>query len=45
MAIGNGELMQECFPNHSRMGTARIKWDKETGEEGKERGVSMEWSK
>ena len=23
MAIGNGELMHECFPKHSRMGTAR----------------------
>ena len=25
MAIGNGELMHECFPKHSRMGTARTK--------------------
>ena len=23
--IGNAELMHECFPKHSRMGTARIK--------------------
>ena len=23
MAIGNGELMHECFPKHPRMGTAR----------------------
>ena len=23
MAIGNGELMHECFPKHQRMGTAR----------------------
>ena len=23
MAIGNGELMHECFPKPSRMGTAR----------------------
>ena len=23
MAIGNGELMLECFPKHPRMGTAR----------------------
>ena len=38
MAIGNWELMHECFPNHSRRGTARIKSDKETGEEGKKRG-------
>ena len=41
MAIGNGELMQECLPKHSRMGTARIKLDKETDEEGKKRGVSI----
>ena len=44
MAIENGELIQECFPKHSRMGTARKKRDKET-EEGKKRGVSMERSK
>ena len=44
MAIGNGELMQECFPKHSHMGTARMKSDKETDEEGK-KGVSMERSK
>ena len=25
MAIGNGELMHEYFPKHSRMGTARTK--------------------
>ena len=25
MATGNGELTHECFPNDSRMGTARIK--------------------
>ena len=25
MAIGNGELMHECFPKHSLMGTARMK--------------------
>ena len=24
-AIGNRELMQECFQKHSRMGTARMK--------------------
>ena len=27
MTIGNEDLMQECFPKHSRMGTARIKSD------------------
>ena len=25
MAIGHWELMEECFPKHSRMGTARMK--------------------
>ena len=25
MATGNGELMHECFPKHSFMGTARMK--------------------
>ena len=24
MAIGNGELVQECFHKHSRMGTRRL---------------------
>ena len=45
MAIGHGELMRQCFPEHSRMGTARTKQDKETDEDGKKRGVSMERSK
>ena len=44
MGIGNGEPMHECFPKHSRMGTARMKGDKETEEEGKQRGLSMERS-
>ena len=35
MTIKNGELMHECFPKHSRMGTSRIKLDKETHEDGK----------
>ena len=34
--------MQKCFPKHSRMGTARMKYDNETDEDGKKRGVSME---
>ena len=34
MAVGNGEFIYECFTKHSRMGTARMKKDKET-EEGK----------
>ena len=42
MAIGIWELLQERFPKHSRMGTARMKYDKETDEESKKRGVSME---
>ena len=37
--------MQECFPKHSRMVSAWMKKDKETEEEGKKRGVSMERSK
>ena len=41
MAIGNGELVHECFLKHSRMGTARMKLDKETDEDCKKRGVSM----
>ena len=45
MAIGNGELVHECFPKHSRMGTARTKSDKETDEEGTKRGASIERSK
>ena len=42
MAIGNGELMHECFPVHLRMETARMKQGKETGEEGKMTSVSKE---
>ena len=45
MAIGNEELMHECFPKHTRVGTARMKKDKETDEEGKKRDASMERSK
>ena len=44
MAVGNGELMQECFPKHTRMGTARMKYNKEA-EEGKKKDMSMERSK
>ena len=44
MAIGNGELMHECFPKHSRMGTARRIYDNETDEDGQKRGVSMKKS-
>ena len=45
MAIGNGELIYECFPKHSRKGTERMNKDNETDEEGKKRGVSTERSK
>ena len=45
MAIGIVELVYECFPKHSRMGTAIMKKDNETDEEGKKRVVSMERSK
>ena len=45
MAIANGELMHECFPKHSRMGTAKTKSGKETDEEDKKRGVSNKEAK
>ena len=45
MATRNVELMHECFSKHFRMGTARMKKDKETNEEGKKRDVSVERSK
>ena len=44
MATGHGDLMHECFPKHSGMGTARTKYD-ETDEDGKKGGVSVERSK
>ena len=44
MAIGNGELMHECFPKHLCMGTARLKKDNETQEEGKNRRMNVESS-
>ena len=37
--------MHECFPKQSRMVTAIMKCDKETEQERKKRGVSMERSK
>ena len=45
MAIGNEELMHECFPKHLCMGTTRMTSDKETVEECKKSDVSMERSK
>ena len=38
-AIGNVELMHECFPKHSHRGTTRMKYDNETQGEGKKRRV------
>ena len=43
MAIGNGELMHECFPKHLRMGTAKNEIRQR--EEDKKRCLSMEKSK
>ena len=45
MSIEYGELMRECLPKHSRMGTARMNLDKETDEEGMKKDASMERSK
>ena len=42
MDIGNGELIhEECFPKTLAHGTARMKSDKETDDDGNRRGVSM----
>ena len=35
MVIGTVKLMHECCPKHTGIGTARMKWDTETKEEGK----------
>ena len=45
MAIGNTERMHKCFPKHSNMRRARMKWDKETQENCNNRGVSKERNK
>ena len=45
MAILNEELMHECSPKHSRMGIAKMKYDKETDEKDKKRHVSIDKSK
>ena len=42
MATGNDERMNECFPELLRMGTARMKHDKDTEEEGNKRRVYVE---
>ena len=43
MAIGNWELMQECFPKHSRMGTAR--WNKTMRQTKTDRRDAWVWKK
>ena len=49
MAIGNWELMHECFLKHSRMGTARMIQDNETDEDGQKRGFEygkkVQWAR
>ena len=45
MAIENGELMRECFSKYLRMETTRMKEDKETKEEDKQKRVKLERSK
>ena len=37
MALGNGQLMQECLPKQQRMGTAKMKQDKDTEGHGQEK--------
>ena len=37
MAIGNVELMYECFLKHSPFGSARMKKDKDTEEDDEKR--------
>ena len=37
MAINNVELVQECSPEHWRLGTVRFKLGKETDEKGKQK--------
>ena len=34
--------MHECSPEHLRIGTARMKYNSETAEEGKHKRVNME---
>ena len=44
MAIGNEKFMEECFPKHSRMGTARMKNNKVTEEEARDdEGMYTAW--
>ena len=41
MPIENKGLMHQCFPGHLHMGTARMKYYKDTVEEGKKRRMNM----
>ena len=45
MAIADVELMHDSCFQHLRMGTARMKEDKDTEKEGKEKRVSIERNK
>ena len=40
MAREKVELMRECFPKQLQMGTARMKFDKEMEEEGKQKRIT-----
>ena len=44
MATGNEELMHDCCPQHLRMGTERIKYNKDTEEERKRVTVTLKRS-
>ena len=44
MAIGNEGLMHERSPEHFRIETTRIKYDKDSGEFGKKKILKMEKS-
>ena len=44
MAIGKMDVMHECFPEHLRMGIARMRYDKDTEEECTKRRANMEES-
>ena len=45
MAIANMELMHKCFPRHSSMGTAKMKYDTETEEKVRREELSLKRSK
>ena len=45
MALGNVGLVHECYPQHLHKGNAKMKVDKETEIEGKQRGVNIDRNK